>query len=144
RVKKKRDRQELKLNKQVYLGDDFRQLWDKINQKTRYRVSYDSQKLIDEAVEEIKKLPKIEKVKIHTYKTEQDITHSGVEPTIVGQRIDEVETARYLPDIIAYLQRQTELTRSTLVQILKRSGRLAEFKNNPQKFMDEVASTINA
>ncbi|HLR33422.1 MAG TPA: DEAD/DEAH box helicase family protein, partial [Fodinibius sp.] len=106
-VKKKRDRQELKLNKQVYLGDDFRQLWDRINRKTRYRVSYDSQKLIDEAVKEIKKLPKIEKVKIHTYKTEQNITHSGIKPTIVGQRIDEVETARYLPDIIAYLQRQT-------------------------------------
>ncbi|SMO95432.1 DEAD/DEAH box helicase family protein [Fodinibius sediminis] len=143
-VKKKRDRRELKLNKQVYLGDDFRQLWDKINQKTRYRVSYDSQQLIDEAVKEVKKLPKIEKVKIHTYKTEQDITHSGIESTIVGQRMDEVETARYLPDIIAYLQRQTELTRSTLVQILKRSGRLAEFRNNPQKFMDDVASSINA
>src|SRR5699024_4591861 len=144
RVKKKRDRQELKLNKQVYLGDDFRQLWDRINRKTRYRVSYDSQKLIDEAVKEIKKLTKIEKVKIHTYKTEQNITHSGIKPTIVGQRIDEVETARYLPDIIAYLQRQTERTRATLVHILKGSGRLAEFTNNPQKFMDEVASSINA
>jgi type III restriction enzyme len=126
------------------VSDDFRELWDKINTKTRYRVSYDSQKLIDEAVEEIKKLPKIEKVKIHTYKTEQDITHSGIESTIVGQRMDEVETARYLPDIIAYLQRQTELTRSTLVEILKKSDRLAEFRNNPQKFMDEVASTINS
>jgi type III restriction enzyme len=143
-VKKKRDRKKLSLNKEVYVGEDFKQLWDKINQKTRYRVSYESEKLISKAVEAIKKIPKIEKVKIRTYKTEQNITYSGVESTIVGERSDEVQTARVLPDIIAYLQRQTELTRTTLVRILKEIGRLDEFKNNPQKFMDEIASTINA
>ena len=42
----------------------------------------------------------------------------------------------------AYLQNETELTRSTLVRILKESGRLGEFFNDPQRFMDVVARNI--
>lgn len=48
-----------------------------------------------------------------------------------------------LPDIIAYLQKETELTRKTLVEIISGSTRLAEFIVNPQKFMDAIASIIN-
>jgi type III restriction enzyme len=43
---------------------------------------------------------------------------------------------------LAYLQNETELTRSTLVHILKASGRLAEFFANPQRFMDEIAHIL--
>ena len=39
-----------------------------------------------------------------------------------------------LPDILADLQNETDLTRATLVQILLRSGRLADFTLNPQAF----------
>jgi len=44
--------------------------------------------------------------------------------------------------VVAYLQGETELTRSTLVRILKDSNRLAEFLVNPQKFMDAVAAIL--
>jgi type III restriction enzyme len=47
-----------------------------------------------------------------------------------------------VPDVLAYLQNETELTRSTLVRILKGSGRLSEFFNNPQHFLDAVASIL--
>lgn len=50
--------------------------------------------------------------------------------------------SRPIPDILAYLQNETELTRSTLVRILKKSGRLAEFFNDPQRFMDAVAAIL--
>ena len=47
-----------------------------------------------------------------------------------------------LPDILAYLQEETELTRNTIVRILINSGRIEEFLLNPQKFMDSVARLI--
>jgi type III restriction enzyme len=53
-----------------------------------------------------------------------------------------VEPVRVLPDILGFLQKETELTRHTLAEILKRSGRLAEFKLNPQAFMAAVAKQI--
>ena len=49
---------------------------------------------------------------------------------------------RPVPDPLAYLQNETELTRSTLVQILTKSGRLDEFFNDPQRFLDEVAKVL--
>ena len=47
-----------------------------------------------------------------------------------------------LPDILAYLQNETELTRATIVRILKESGRLRDFLVNPQRFMDEMAQRL--
>ena len=47
-----------------------------------------------------------------------------------------------MPDVLAYLQNETELTRSTLVRILKESGRLAEFFVDPQRFLDAVAAIL--
>jgi type III restriction enzyme len=47
-----------------------------------------------------------------------------------------------LPDILAYLQEQTELTRSTLARILCKSGRVSEFFANPQRFMDTIAAIL--
>lgn len=44
---------------------------------------------------------------------------------------------------LAFLQKETELTRHTLAEILKQSGRLAEFKINPQAFMGAVAREIS-
>ncbi len=44
--------------------------------------------------------------------------------------------------MMSFWQRETELTRGTLVEILKQSGRLAEFKVNPQAFMTEVSKLI--
>ena len=54
-----------------------------------------------------------------------------------------MEYSGKLPDILAYLQKETELTRQSIVTILADSGRLGEFAINPQKYMDAVASIIN-
>lgn len=42
------------------------------------------------------------------------------------------------------MQNETELTRSTLVRILKESGKLADFFVNPQRFMDAVAAILKS
>jgi type III restriction enzyme len=54
-----------------------------------------------------------------------------------------VEPVKVLPDILGFLQKETELTRHTLAEILKQSGRLGEFKINPQAFMALVAKEIS-
>jgi len=72
-----------------------------------------------------------------------DVGRAGVSGT--AMRVAE-EEARYgvtaVPDILAYLQNETELTRATLVRILKESGRLSEFLVDPQRFMDAVAAIL--
>jgi len=47
-----------------------------------------------------------------------------------------------IPDMLAYIQSKTELTRSTILEILKNSKRRKELLLNPQLFMDNAVSKI--
>jgi type III restriction enzyme len=145
RVVNRNNRKTLKINKMVYLDDDFRKLWDKIKPKTTYSVEYDTDVLIEKASRAIREMDRIEKVKIVYKKAEVNIQEKGIETkelriqeTTVSYSEDKVN----LPDILAYLQKETELTRNTIVRILINSGRIEEFPLNPQKFMDSVARLI--
>jgi len=144
-VVNRNNRKTLKINKMVYLDDEFKKLWDKINPKTTYSVEYDTDVLIEKASKAIREMERIEKIKIVYKKAEVDIQEKGI--VTKELRIQET-TASYgedkvnLPDILAYLQKETELTRNTIVRILISSGRIEEFPLNPQKFMDSVARLI--
>jgi len=143
RIVNARDRRSLNYNKRVELSADFKALWDKINQKTRYRVEFSTLDLIERATAKIKRMETIHPVQILIDKTELNLTEAGVEGGKVrDSKSSYVSEVRFLPDILAFLQRETELTRGTLVEILKQSGRLDEFKINPQAFMTEVAKLI--
>src|SRR3546814_7533855 len=48
-----------------------------------------------------------------------------------------------LPDVLTDLQDRTQLTRRSLVTILTESGRLSDFKRNPQAFIELAAEVIN-
>lgn len=142
-VKNADDKKPVNLNKMRYLSPEFKELWDRIKYKTTYSVEFDSNELITKCSEEIKNTLNISKAKLVYSKAEVDITKAGT-MTEENNRysIDIDEPNFILPDIITFLQNQTNLTRRTLVEILKKSGRLNDFKKNPQKFMDEVASII--
>jgi type III restriction enzyme len=48
-----------------------------------------------------------------------------------------------LPDVLTDLQDKTHLTRRSLARILIESGRLADFKRNPQQFIEIASVAIN-
>ncbi len=142
-IKNADDRTEVKLNKQRYLSPEFKELWDRIKYKTTFSVDFDTEALIRVCSEEIMNTLRVDKAKLIYTKADLDINKSGVvseESGHYGYTID--EDIYDLPDIITYLQNETDLTRRTIVRILKESKRLNDFKNNPQKFMDEVAAII--
>lgn len=144
RVVDARERRTLKYNKRIELNEDFKSLWHKINKKTRYSVEFETDELIARSVEKIDNIEPIQPVRILIDKTEVYISEAGVESgRVLDSRTEIAKTYRSLPDILAYLQRETELTRNTLVEILKQSGRLKEFTINPQAFMTETAKLIN-
>ncbi|MBW1693735.1 MAG: DEAD/DEAH box helicase family protein [Deltaproteobacteria bacterium] len=144
RVVNARDRRTLKYNKRIELNEDFKTLWEKINKKTRYCVEFETDELTARSVEKIRKMDPIQPVRILIDKTEVDITQAGVEGgKVLDSRTEWAKRPTFLPDILTFLQRETELTRGTLVEILKQSGRLKEFTINPQAFMTEVAKLIN-
>lgn len=139
-----RDRKEIKLNKQVQLSTEFQELWEKIKHRTRYRVKFDTDELVDKAVARIQQLDKISPVRISMRCVEIGIIEDGVESDKeLGNLWYETTPVKSLPDIITFLQKETELTRHTLVEILKKSNRWDDFSVNPQTFMSAVKREIS-
>lgn len=135
----------VKLNRAIYNSEEFLELWEKIKYKTVYSIDFDSEELIENAVREIQKMKKIDKVRIISRKDEISSMDSltGLETTTVRQGVEDYAEFDYeLPDIITELQNRTNLTRKTIVKILLECKRLDDFKNNPQKFIEEVSKII--
>jgi type III restriction enzyme len=142
-IRKDEEPKKMRLNKQVFLDPDFENLWERIKHKTTYNVKYETSDLIRSCAATIKMMPKIEAVKVAVNEGALTVEVKGVTATNIRNQDINIEYTGGLPDMLAYLQKQTELTRRTLVETIKESGRVAEFAVNPQRFMDEVAAIIN-
>lgn len=139
-----KDKVSIGLNKEVLLSEDFNQLWDKIKYKTTYSVQLDTERLMKESVSAIRKLAPFRARKVKRENALLKVEHSGV--TGEGQTLrvyEALEEERRLPDILRYLQEQTNLKRRTIVDILIKSERLDDFKKDPQAFMEAVMKIIN-
>lgn len=143
-VKDGRQRKSVTYNKRVELNEDFQVLWSKISQKTKYSVEFKTIDLIRKAADKILRMAPIKKVQIITTKRALAVKSSGLEGgQIENTKSHDIQFEQPLPDILGFLQSETELTRGTLVQILQLSRRLEDFKINPQAFMSEAAKLIN-
>lgn len=144
-IKNNDDRKPIKLNKQVYLDPEFKNLWDRIKYKTTYSVDFDSEELIEDCCKAMQSSLSVSSAKLIYTKAGLDISAGGIvaeESDRYAVGLDNVQES--LPDIIAYLQNETNLTRKTIVEILLRSKTLHLFKKNPQRYMEQVAQIITA
>jgi type III restriction enzyme len=131
-----------KLKKAVQLSPEFAALWERIKPRTTYQVEFTTDDLVTRAVQAIRKMERIEAAKVNFTTAAVSVTRAGVSAQAVAAKTETIKFHGSLPDILAYLQNETELTRSTLVRILKESGRLSEFFVNPQRFMDSVVGIL--
>jgi type III restriction enzyme len=140
-IKNNSDKKTIKLNKQVYLDPEFKNLWDRIKYKTTYSVDFDSEKLIDACCKEMQTSLSVSSAKLIYTKAGLDISAGGVvaeESDRYAVGLDNLQ--ENLPDIIAYLQNETNLTRKTIVEILLKSKTLHLFKKNPHH-IEELMKT---
>jgi len=144
-IKNNKDKEKIELNKQVYLDPEFKELWDRIKFKTTYSVDFDSEKLIEGCCREIQQSLSVSSAKLIYTKAALDISAGGVVTEESSRYAVSVEILKEnIPDIIAYLQNETNLTRKTIVEILVRSKTIPLFKKNPQKYMEHVSQIISA
>ncbi|EQD71139.1 Type III restriction protein res subunit, partial [mine drainage metagenome] len=138
------ERRKVQLHKEVYLSPEFRDLWERIKSKTTYRVEFDNEKLINDCVQAIKDAPPVARTRLNWHKADLSIGKSGVEATEVegASTVILQENDIELPDLLTVLQDRTQLTRRTLVDIFVESGRLNDFKSNPQQFIELVTHSI--
>jgi len=144
-IKNADERDIIRLNKERFLGADFKSLWDRIKYQTTYRVNFNNENLITDSARAIEKCPPITKTRAQFRKAGIDIGKGGVkaEETSVSGFTSIHENDIELPDIITNLQDKTQLTRNSIVKILTVSRRLQDFMRNPQQFIDMSTEAIN-
>lgn len=144
-IKNNSEKKKVELNKRVYLDPEFKELWDRIKYKTTYSVEFDSEDLIKICVEDMKRSLVVHSAKLGYSKGRLDISKGGISATETDRNVVALDELREnLPDIISYLQNETNLTRRTIVKILNTSDTLHLFKKNPQRYMELVANIITS
>ena len=143
RVKNKENKARVKYRKGFELDEKFKEIWDRIKFRTTYRVRYHTDALIEKATSAVFMMPSISKPVIKTTKTAINFGENGIISDIKGSYAAAFEENFNIPDILLYIQERTELTRSTILEILKNSGKLKDVMINPQLFLDNVVKTIN-
>lgn len=145
RITNKKERRTANLKQGWRLNADFKELWARIKHKTRYAVAYETATLIENAAKRLKGMEKIEPARIMVQRAGVGMNKNGLSTTLLAVNQARADYAAVqIPDLLSYLQGKTELTRSTLAQILIQSGRLIDVKHNPQTFLDQALAAIQA
>ena len=145
-IKNKDDKKLVKVNKRVLDSPEFKELWERVKYKTTFSVDFDSDSLIKECINSLDNRLKIARGKLHYSKASVSIGIGGIDAEL---KLDSVRTetlheeVEILPDIVGYLQNETQLTRKSIVKILTGTNRLPYFKINPQKFIEGCIDIIN-
>lgn len=144
-IKPAEAKRRVSLNKERFLSEDFKELWDRIKYKTTYKVEFSSPELIQQCCKKMQMELNIGSSKLLYTKAKVQVSEGGVDARET-QRLSVMtaDSQEQLPDIVTYLQNHTGLTRRTIVKILVESKTLNLFKMNPQAYMERVAKLITS
>ena len=133
---------------------EFKSLWNKINSKTAYTVNFETEELIEKAVNALDSHLRVPKIyfKIETREMAEikskDSLNEGTafsksETDSYRTSASDVTSVKY--DLIGKLVDATGLTRKTVAAVLKGIQKpvFDQFKDNPEEFIIKAAAIIN-
>ena len=133
----------VRLKKQVVVSPEFKALWDKIKQKTTYRVEIDTEQLVKNCVRELKAMPQIPKARLVSQLADINIENAGVTSQVRASRTtDLASTYDILPHVINIISEEMLIKRATVRRILVESERAKDFLANPQSFLEKALDII--
>jgi len=148
------ERQKIVLNTNInFKKKEFQELWDKINLKTIYEVKFDTDKLIEDSKVRINaQLHISDRVyEVKTGELEDGTQQEMKEGNLVretGREYQKLRTDLYanaVYDIVGEIEGKTNLTRRTIVAILKsiKEERFLLLRKNPEEFIAKCSKLVN-
>ncbi len=150
----RRNNVELHVDESKLAMPEFKALWSRINAKSTYVVDFDTDELIRNAIRSLDgklRVPKIVfKVETGTMERIESREELAAGASFVkeksesyGHGIAAGSNVKY--DLVGKLVEETQLTRKTVVRILKgiQPSVFSQFKDNPEEFIIRAASLIN-
>ncbi|MFB2118971.1 type III restriction-modification system endonuclease [Parapedobacter sp. 2B3] len=153
-IKPEDERQTVVLNTNAnFKKKEFQALWDRISLKTIYEVQFDTEKLIGESKRQIN-------AKLHisdrVYEVKSGELEDGTKEQMQQGALLRESKREYLKlnndlysdtlyDIVGEIEEKTNLTRRTIVEILKaiREEKFAMIRKNPEEFIARCCKLIN-
>lgn len=143
---------ENELNDNFY-KKEFQDLWSKINHKYTYTVSFNSDELVEKAVNSIDDKLFVSKLQysLSTSEQKEGITReelaggNSFNPVTTSfKNVEYTQRSQIKYDMVGKIAENTNLTRKTVVKILKgiRSEKFSMYKNNPEEFFKEISRLI--
>lgn len=148
------ERQTVVLNpNQNFKKKEFQTLWEKINLKTIYEVKFDTNKLIDDSKIRINAQLNISDrvYEVKTGELQDGTKEQMIEGSLVKEsqrQLSKLKNDLYtdtLYDIVGEIEALTNLTRSTIVAILKaiKEQKFLLLRKNPEEFIAKCGKLIN-
>ncbi|MCM8831945.1 MAG: DEAD/DEAH box helicase family protein [Candidatus Omnitrophica bacterium] len=140
-VEERKQRVKIKRKDDVIQGDLFKNLWDRVSPKAKFIVNIDSDKFIEQVLKEIQKIEvrepevSIKKVRVETIKPED------IKEEFIKEASEKTKITR-LFNLISYIEKETNLTKRTIFNILTQSNNLALLFLNPQEYAEKVIQVI--
>lgn len=136
----------IKLDKNKQNEKDFKDLWEKISQKTNYFASIDSDEIVRECIKTINENLKTDSIKIKIETVSVDMENENNFMKLSWQKIGEgsveIDQIYKIGNIIDELSENTNLTRKSIVRILGGIGNLNLLFKNPQDFILSITNII--
>jgi len=138
-----RKRVTVKLRKEYTLKPEFKELWERIKHKTRYNVKIDTERLLNDVVPELDKAgirpPRVTVTKaqlsVNTEDTFDAIQVSADRPVLyLDQRHPLPNLVELMANLMEHTSPPVRLTRSTLLEVFKRSQNKKAALDNPYEF----------
>lgn len=132
---------------------EFQELWNKINLKTIYEVQFDTKKLIEDSTNRINAQLTIAD---RSYEVKTGELQDGTKEEMAEGNLMKERKRQYLKlkndlytntvyDVIGEIETQTNLTRRTIVSILKsiKAEKFVLLRKNPEEFIIKCSKLIN-
>lgn len=144
-----RNKATLNLDQEKFASKEFKSLWEKINTKTYYTVSFDENKLIESCVNSLNKNLRVSQTLVTITEGYLDSTKQN-NPEMkkhLGKQVvlEEIAAKNVTFDLIGEIAEPTKLTRKAVATILQKiePAIFNLFKMNPEEFIREAVKLID-
>ncbi len=144
-----RSKATLNLNYEKFASKEFKSLWEKINSKTYYTVSFDEKKLIESCIRSLNKNLRVSQTLVVINQGYLDVTkqNNPEMKKLIGKQVilEEVAAKNVTFDLLGEIAERTKLTRKTVAIILQgiEPGTFDYFKQNPEEFIREAVKLVD-
>ena len=127
-------------------NEDFKKVWEKIRQKTRYNIALDTEKLIAKAVEEINAQIQPKRLVVRVERVSIDFDNNGKMKTVYEGNAagEKLERERHIGNIIERIARETGITRETILVIVGSVDNFDLVFENPEEYVRSIITIVRS